>query len=862
MADEQIIYLSPEEELTNVRERLERTQSKRIILVIPGQTQLRSHVSWRLLHARARELNKDILIISSDRQIRSVVKAAGFKVADSLESPSSSKSRSGNRPGRTGLGGKTSARLRTPPGKILSGQQMGGPRNRGADQSAQSVQFGQPLASQSAIEPQIEHKAIRRDDAPADRGTPPASSTFEIEDVPSAPEFDYHIASPPPVRPLPSSYEDEEPDLLEEDFRHAQSIREAAQKNNTDMLIPPVHQDVSSESTPQIQDLPSTPQHSADSYIVDEPTVELPEQPAVVPMDEMDYGVADISDDPTDVINIEDQGDMGDFVEHSDVFSRPWTGEDAEEEQDIAGPSRIHGMRPRANRTGGIIPPSSDLDEDTELPPVYDQPTRSFAPRQSGQLPAASATPAANGGNGKPQAVPLPSFRTQSKAKEPRKLLQKPALPQKKKPDNRVSAGTASAGAGRPARRTAATQSHDRIMLGRLIVALLIVLVLIPIVLAIIVPSADVTITLPSPHSYPLALKLTATNTSHLDVARQTLPAQTLIFDSSAVGSGQATGSTSVGNASATGNVVFTYSGTGQVIIPTGTIVATKNGGVQFVTQAEAPADGRPTPVQAANAGVQGNVVANALVVIPTDSLTKIEQYNPGVTVSPGNLTVTNPDVLSGGGAGNATTVAANDVNKVKASLDMQLQAQIKNFLNKNVHSGDQAGKPVLVETPVSTPAVGNVASDGTFTETLKLHMTVLVVRSADLRAAASAQLKDVLSKQKSSQTLVPQQPVALQQLKNLSPNNGNSVVLSFTAVGQIAPQISEDTIRNQVFGKSIDNARQALSSNGGIPSVANPQITVSPAFFHWMPFLPQRINVHFKTQPQKATPVPKPKRK
>ena len=115
MADEQIIYLSPEEELTNVRERLERIPTRRIILVIPTQTQLRSHVSWRLLYARARELNKEVLVISSDRQIRSVVKAVGFKVADSLESPPSSRPRPGSRPGRSSLGGKTSARLRTPP---------------------------------------------------------------------------------------------------------------------------------------------------------------------------------------------------------------------------------------------------------------------------------------------------------------------------------------------------------------------------------------------------------------------------------------------------------------------------------------------------------------------------------------------------------------------------------------------------------------------------------------------------------------------------------------------------------------------------------------------------------------------------
>src|SRR6266700_2258311 len=83
MADEQIIYLSPEEELTNVRERLERIPTRRIILVVPTQTQLRSHVSWRLLYARARELNKEVLVISSDRQIRSVVKAVVCSVLPS-----------------------------------------------------------------------------------------------------------------------------------------------------------------------------------------------------------------------------------------------------------------------------------------------------------------------------------------------------------------------------------------------------------------------------------------------------------------------------------------------------------------------------------------------------------------------------------------------------------------------------------------------------------------------------------------------------------------------------------------------------------------------------------------------------------
>src|SRR5258707_13617213 len=109
MADEQIIYVSPEEDLMNVRERLEQAPARRIILVIPPQTHLRSHVGWRVLHARMRELGKDVLIISSDRQIRAVAKAVDFRVADSLESPSSNRSRPPSRPGRMTSGGRPSS---------------------------------------------------------------------------------------------------------------------------------------------------------------------------------------------------------------------------------------------------------------------------------------------------------------------------------------------------------------------------------------------------------------------------------------------------------------------------------------------------------------------------------------------------------------------------------------------------------------------------------------------------------------------------------------------------------------------------------------------------------------------------------
>src|SRR5215471_18097077 len=106
MSDEQMIYISPEDDLTSVRERLEHVQPKSVTLIIPAHTQLRSHVAWKLLYARARELGKEVLIVSSDAQIRSVAHSVKFRVATSLESSSPAKPRPASRPSRSPTGSK------------------------------------------------------------------------------------------------------------------------------------------------------------------------------------------------------------------------------------------------------------------------------------------------------------------------------------------------------------------------------------------------------------------------------------------------------------------------------------------------------------------------------------------------------------------------------------------------------------------------------------------------------------------------------------------------------------------------------------------------------------------------------------
>src|SRR5947209_7868400 len=127
MSDEQTIYIGPQDDLTNVRERLERIPARRVTMVIPSKTALRSLIAWRNLYARAQELGKEVLIISSNPQVRSVAQGAKFRVASlELESgPPSTKPRPSGRilrPSQAGRGQNSpSSTMRVPPGE--SGEQ-------------------------------------------------------------------------------------------------------------------------------------------------------------------------------------------------------------------------------------------------------------------------------------------------------------------------------------------------------------------------------------------------------------------------------------------------------------------------------------------------------------------------------------------------------------------------------------------------------------------------------------------------------------------------------------------------------------------------------------------------------------------
>jgi len=376
-------------------------------------------------------------------------------------------------------------------------------------------------------------------------------------------------------------------------------------------------------------------------------------------------------------------------------------------------------------------------------------------------------------------------------------------------------------------------------------------------------PTADVTITLPS-QTFNTPLALTAAANSPQDAAQQTVRAENVAFDMSLSKTGHVTGSKQVGTTPATGQVVFTNHGSQSVDIPNGTIIATSSG-VQFMTTSDVlvPTVGSnignaiPDPVQSLNTGTSGNVSAGSITVIPTESMSKITQANGNAQV---NVSVSNPAAITNGGVGSAPAVTQSDVQSLKAALVQQLQQQAKTWLAEQGQNGNVTGQPVQMVTDVATPAVGQVAANGSVSEQVHLHMTVLLVRSADLRAVAQAVFNDAASKLKANYALAPGQKVSLNKatVKNCKPSTGTtSLTLCYMASGPIAPQIPVQQVRDALAGKTVKDAKDYLNSiTLGVGSVNTPPvINIQPGFFPWLPFWPQHITIHMNVVPAPSAP-------
>ncbi len=371
------------------------------------------------------------------------------------------------------------------------------------------------------------------------------------------------------------------------------------------------------------------------------------------------------------------------------------------------------------------------------------------------------------------------------------------------------------------------------------------------------VPAATVTIFLQA-QTYSQTVQLDATANSQANVLHK-VQAQILEQNFSVSGQGTASGTTRVGNAHAQGLVAFTnISSKTNIVVPTGTIIATQNG-IQFATGAEflvAPGNTiSGVPVSAQQTGEIGNVPINSITVIPPSSLASIAQYNrTTVSIITADLTVTNAQATSGGGATNVPAVTALDLQALTQTLHQKLQQAVKTWLTGQVHSGDLRGtlipdvldsaKPLSQEQLSGAPGAGKAANGGTFSGTLALSVKVLIARAASLQAAAGAQLNAAALKMRPASMLAGQLPVTLAHVQSKPSTDGSTLTITAKATGEIIPQVSSQDISSSLVGKGTSQVESYLKSSLPRAGIQKVQVSVFPTFFSMLPLQAARIQI------------------
>jgi Baseplate J-like protein len=882
MSDEQTIYISPDDDLTTVRERLEHIQTRKVIMVVPAQTQLRSHVAWKLLFARVRELGKDVLIVSSDPQVRSVAHAVKFTVANSLESSQQGHSRPVGRPTRSGPTNRT---------KVAGpGPRSAPARPASATRSTNSLRpKPTEVRSWQGAEPKIDSQVRER------RRTgyrePVASQDEVIDDLDPAtfhsPEkkgksFDFRVNSAPPIQPLtPGPIE--EPDLLLEDYTQAQDIRSAA----NDLPSQPDALPVTPRTSPEVTRRPSQTQASKASqiplneddedpfsYMEDKQFSQSGEQHGNTPIGYDDHNyehvIRDVSDEPTSIVS--------NHFEYNQIPEANKNTRKRDQRPPDTGTKKREMPRPPQRLSGNIAPAppaasipsfptaqrmrSEDLDDDDLLPeerPVEERPTRiqtrdrlnearpQRPVRARESVPLAPTGPRKQGPGLYSGQLNRPGVAQQPQSQQ-RPITNRNVDASRQQPVRRTQTN------GRPEphviasrqRKTAPPITRQQRRNNNIPIwistAVAIILILTIFICIYAIPTATATITVAT-RDYSHAISLTA-NTSGQSGA---VPAQQFTQDFSKQGTETATGKKMVGIGKATGEVCFGNTGTTSVTIPTGSIVTTASG-VQFVTTAEGViqqqitcTNSPPIPVQAVQAGQTGNIGPGVITLIPNTSLEAIATSNT-TTAAKLKLSVNNLAAITGGGIQPVPAVTTQDLVNAKADLHKQVQTQIDTW-KKGLPEDGVLGTLTTTDTLTNAPKVGDTINAGkTFPVGVQVKATILFVKNADIKSAAATQLGTTIKTDKNftNDVLLPQ-TVTITKLKQQETNN-TSMKLNFTAATKVTGQFDENTIRSSIAGQSTGAAQDTLKKQSS--SVQNVAIKVNPAFFSWVPWYQPHIAI------------------
>ena len=291
-------------------------------------------------------------------------------------------------------------------------------------------------------------------------------------------------------------------------------------------------------------------------------------------------------------------------------------------------------------------------------------------------------------------------------------------------------------------------------------------------------------------------------------------------------------GSIIIPNTAAAGLARFRNLSIGTVNIPSGTVVRTTGSPpVRFATTTDAvmPAGAAKTvdvPIQAVQAGSSGNLSAVTLVAIEGELGT--------------SLAVTNPSPTTGGSDHSAPIQTADDRARLHAALESEILDQCKTSIPQSLGRGDtffpntMAVAKIVSETYF--PADGQTG--GTLSLTMDLQCQAQYALAAD---------ETILARLMLNANLPPgfePGPSGVTMATSGAPVT-DSVGITHWKVHVnrlLRARIDPVEAMQLIQGRSISAAGRRLAAS--LRLVSAPTITVTPAWWPWLPVFPFRIAV------------------
>jgi hypothetical protein len=345
----------------------------------------------------------------------------------------------------------------------------------------------------------------------------------------------------------------------------------------------------------------------------------------------------------------------------------------------------------------------------------------------------------------------------------------------------------------------------------------------------IFLPSATIYITptsQPQRISIPITVDPSATNVNISGIVPAYLVSTTVAGKDELPASGKMT----VPEGRASGVVRFTNLTQSKVQIPEGTMIKTISDPFVrfFITEAgEVPAgvgESIDRPVRALEGGFAGN--------LPEDSLQSIE--GPlGLSLS-----VTNQEPTAGGVDAEKTSATEEDREKLYRQVEESLSVQAMAEIETQVPSDGFLISDSLVvaeESIVFDPPIGKPGANLSLNLEQEYH--VYYVKAEDLKKLGALVLDSSLPEGYSPVG----SSVVVTPLGMPTVDEGGGITWEFIAERLLAEDIDDMSVITKVLGKTPNSAIKQLSD---IKMAGYPKITLSPAWWLFMPSIPMRITV------------------